>query len=283
MTTLRAALACLLFAACASEADQLADPPTSANGPATVADSPPSELFPGADGKPSAPFGDFSYAHFAGYRLAPSQPVDLEMYSPAPTSGPWSPDYAALEALARYHGSNGNWCWFDSFVTGNGANCCASDAGFNPSLGLAGGAPIVSCGQPPTSWNVGPALSSVGLRGLHVARPLTAPELRAELVNGRPVLARSGEGPLGSGALLVIAGWSPIDSGGDRFLLVREGLSFQWQAYVDIAEGRADWLKSWTDSWYRISARADGCVPSFDSACPAPFAVTKRLLSVERP
>lgn len=266
-TLLSALVAVLLFRGCASdvlltEANATRpEPGASSEPPATDPN------YPGADGKPSVPFGQFSYEQFAGYHLQPSATLDFNLYSGAPASGVWSPDYAAMDALARYHGRGTDWCWFDRLVTGNGTDCCATGVSFDHSLGFAGGAPLISCGQVPSSWRVGPALASVGLNGLHVARPLTAKELRAELANGRPVLARSDNGTLGRGALILIAGWSPLDDGGDRFLLVREGLNFQWQPFVDIVEGRADWLKTWTDSWFKISTRADGCVPSFDPGC----------------
>lgn len=268
---LRAMMTCLLLVSSCGPASERWSASVDTNPPDSPASggTPPAtdENFPGAEGKPSVPFGAFSYARFVDGRLGPSQTIDFNLYSAAPSSGRWSPDYAAMQMLAKYHGVNIEWCWLDGLALANGVNCCSPTAPFDRTLGFADTGPIVACGQIPTSWNVGRVLAAVGLRGLHVARPLTAKELRTELVNGRPVLVRSAGGTLGAGALLLIAGWSPIDDGGDRFLLVREGLSFQWEPYVDIIEARSAWLGAWTDSWYRVSTRLDGCVTSFDPTC----------------
>lgn len=257
----------------------------------------PQGLVPGDDGVPTQPFGGFDYAAFRGDNRQADGAVDLYLYEGKPTDyvGIWNADFKALEMVAKYHGNpDASWCKLATFANAvPGMDCCDPDAtmrwwhGFETvtagaggmggnggtgggGAGGAGGAtvvPIASCSFTPDSWRVGAALASVGVRGLHITRALTAKELRTEIVNGRPVVARSQGGSLGEGALTVIAGWAPIDGGGDRFLVVREGQGWHWLAYLDITEHREDWLKKWTDSWYRMSSSANGCVSKIDPTC----------------
>lgn len=229
---------------------------------------------PGADGVPSAPFGGYNYDAFKGDRLKPGAPVDLKVFMGEPKdAGHWNPDFAALQEMATYYGRTAGWCSMDTAMLGDpGIDCCSSDApfssarGFDPDAGADAG-PMVSCGLMPDSWRVGTALASVGLRGLSTVRPLKIDEIRWEISNGRPVLTRSNFGQFGFGAMIIIAGWARIDTGGYRVLLVHEGDGFHWSAYDDIIAGRDTWLAGWTNSWYHVSATIDGCVPSFDPSC----------------
>lgn len=127
------------------------------------------------------------------------------------------------------------------------------------------------CNRPVAWSNMDDALAIVGLNGRVVQRPLTEQEIRHEIANGRPIVV--GVQGTGIGHVAMITGYTP----GNPFIYQLDdpwpysGMgSTRFQlTYRQILNG-PDGQSPWFGSWYRLSGRPDGCVPSVNPDCSCP-------------
>lgn len=169
---------------------------------------------------------------------------------------------AVLEMVSRYYGGNLRECDFAGIKLGDRNACCASDSCANQ-----------LCNQPVSKEEFTSMLAqNLGLKSRFEFRPLTEEELQSELSNGRPVIVGFEDGyrshvALITGFILVpdlFTGTKAIYHLADPW----RDIGLVQRTYDQINSGPSrDQPIPWSETWYRLSPREDGCNERFDPLC----------------